>query len=194
MTQAIVNNAAAISFDRDLTVAQTLSQSRRLKWFRKGPIQAIAEVQMNVMRRETYQSILAALTANILGPYTLTFPEEVVGVPITASVSPNAPNQVGTSISVSGPATTTPILAGTIIQFPNHSQTYISTTDVTLDGVGDGLIILDQPLFSSPIMDEDIRGGTDVMFSMHLVNRPRASFGPTGLVNHDGPFLFAEAL
>ena len=194
MTQAIVNNAAAISFDRDLTVAQTLSQSRRLKWFRKGPIQAIAEVQMNVMRRETYQSIIAILAQDILGPYTLSFPEEVVGSPITASVSPSVANQSGNTVMVSGPATTTPILAGSIIQFPNHTESYMVTSDLTLDGVGDGTLRLDQPLFSSPAVGEDIRAGTDVMFSMNLINRPRASFGPTGLVNHDGPFLFAEAL
>ena len=194
MTQAIVNNAAAISFDRDLTVAQTSSQSRRLKWFRKGPIQAIAEVQMNVMRRETYQPILSVLTRDILGPYTLTFPEEVVGSGITASVSPDVDNQMGNSVTVTGPATTTPILAGSIIQFPNQSQTYVATADLTLDGIGNGTLMLDQPLFISPNMGEDIRVGTDVMFSMNLINRPRASFGPTGLVNHDGPFLFAEAL
>ena len=70
MTQIIVDNAAAISLDRDLTVAQTQSQSRQLKWFRKGPIQTIAEVQMNVVRRDTYQQVLASLSADILGPYT----------------------------------------------------------------------------------------------------------------------------
>ena len=194
MTQAIVDNAAAISFDRDLTVAQTQSQSRRLKWFRKGPVQAIAEIQMNVMRRETYQPILAILTGSILGPYTITFPEEVVGSRITASVSPTTANQSGTVINVSGPASTTPILAGTIIQFPNHSQTYVVTSDLVLDGVGDGMLRLDQPVFQAPAMAVAIRAGTDVQFSMRLINRPRASFGPTGLVNHDGPFLFAEAL
>ena len=194
MTQAIVDNAAAISFDRDLTVAQTSSQSRRLKWFRKGPVQAIAEVQMNVMRRETYQPILSVITRNILGPYTLSFPEEVVGSPITAQVRPSTANQSGSSILVTGPASTTPILAGSIIQFPNHTQTYIATSDVVLDGVGAGTLTLDQPLFSSPATTGDIRVGTDVQFSMHLTNRPRASFGPTGLVNHDGPFLFTEAL
>ena len=133
MTQAIVDNAAAISFDRDLTVAQTSSQSRRLKWFRKGPVQAIAEVQMNVMRRETYQPILSVVTRNILGPYTLSFPEEVVGSSITAQVRPSIANQSGSSILVTGPASTTPILAGSIIQFPNHTQTYVATSDVVLD-------------------------------------------------------------
>ena len=193
MTQIIVDNAAAISLDRDLTVAQTQSQSRQLKWFRKGPIQTIAEVQMNVVRRDTYQQVLAILSADILGPYTLTFPEEVVGARITAQVRPSAANQIGTSVVVSGPATTTPILAGSIVQFPSHSQTYVATADVTLDGTGAGVIRLDQPLFTSPAVGDDVRVGSDVMFAMNLINRPRASFGPTGLVNHDGPFLFAEA-
>ena len=194
MTQAIVDNAAAISFDRDLTVAQTQSQSRRLKWFRKGPVQAIAEIQMNVMRRETYQPILSVLTRDILGPYVLSFPEEVIGAGITASVRPSVANQTGASLTVDGPSSTTPIVAGSIIQFPNHSQTYIAVADVVLDGTGEGALMLDQPLFQSPAIDGDIRVGIDVQFSMNLVNRPRASFGPTGLVNHDGPFLFAEAL
>ena len=193
MTQIIVDNAAAISLDRDLTVAQTQSQSRQLKWFRKGPIQTIAEVQMNVVRRDTYQQVLASLSADILGPYTLTFPEEVVGSRITTQVRPSAANQSGNALLVSGPASTTPIRAGSVIQFPNHTETYIALEDVVLGGTGTGSLRLDQPLFQSPAMDEDIRVGSDVQYAMHLINRPRASFGPTGLVNHDGPFLFAEA-
>ena len=55
MTQLIINNAGAISFDRDLTVATTTAADRELKWFRKGPIQCVAEVELNAMRRETYQ-------------------------------------------------------------------------------------------------------------------------------------------
>ena len=49
MTQIVIDNAAAISLDRELSAAQTISQSRQLKWFRKGPIQTIAEVQMNIV-------------------------------------------------------------------------------------------------------------------------------------------------
>ena len=193
MTQIIIDNAAAISFDRDLTVAQTQSQSRQLKWFRKGPVQSILEVQMNVVRRDVYQQVLAAFSNDILGPYTLQLPEEVVGSAITAQVRPSSANQSGNTLIVTGPASTTPILAGSIIQFPNHTETYVATADVVLSGVGTGTLSLDQPLFISPATTGDIRAGSDVQFSMNLINRPRASFGPTGLVNHDGPFLFAEA-
>ena len=193
MTQIIIDNAAAISFDRDLTVAQTQSQSRQLKWFRKGPVQSILEVQMNVVRRDVYQQVLATLSDDILGPYSLRLPEEVVGSGIAAQVRPTTSSASGNSLTVTGPATTTPILAGAIIQFPNHTETYVATADVTLNGVGTGALTLDQPLFVSPASSGDIRVGSDVQFSMNLINRPRASFGPTGLVNHDGAFLFAEA-
>lgn len=192
MTQRIIDNAGAISLDRDLTAAQTVSQSRQLKWFRKGPIQTIAEVQLNVIVPETYRLIRAELSGSLIGPYNLTFPSVVVGDPITASVRPTTGNQTGDSVAVTGPATTTPILAGSIIQFPNHTQTYVATADVALDGVGEGVINLDQPLFRAPSTSLDIRVGSDIVFRMNLLNRPRASFGPTGLVNHDGAFLFSE--
>ena len=192
MTQLIIDNAAAISLDRELSAAQTVSQSRQLKWFRKGPIQTVSEIQMNVIVPETYRLIRASLSDTLIGPYDLTFPSVVVGDPITASVRPRVGNQSGNSVTVTGPATTTPILAGSLIQFPNHTQSYVVTDDVTLNGVGEGVIMLDQPLFRDPSTAQDVRVGSDIVFRTNLVNRPRASFGPTGLVNHDGPFLFAE--
>ena len=192
MTQLIVDNAAAISFDRDVTAAQTVSQSRQLKWFRKGPIQTVVEIQMNIVVPETYQAIRGALSGSLLGPYNLQFPSEVVGNPITVQVRPNGVGQTSNAVAVTGPATTTPIIAGNIIQFPNHTQTYVVTEDLTLDGVGEGILRIDQPLFQAPSIAQDIRVGSDIVFRMNLTNRPRASFGPTGLVNHDGPFLFAE--
>ena len=101
MTQLIVNNAGAISFDRDLTVATTTAADRELKWFRKGPIQSVAEVELNPMRRETYQQILGSISAGVLGPYDLTFPKEVVGDTHTGNIAVNlAAFQTGTSINV----------------------------------------------------------------------------------------------
>lgn len=192
MTQIVIDNAAAISLDRELSAAQTISQSRQLKWFRKGPIQTIAEVQMNIVVAETYRLLRASLSDTLIGPYDLQFPEEVVGAPITAQVRPSVANQTGDSVTVTGPATTTPILAGSLVQFPNHTQSYVVTNDVVIDGVGAGVMNLDQPLFRAPSTVQDVRVGSSIVFRMNLLNRPRASFGPTGLVNHDGAFLFAE--
>lgn len=198
MSQLIIDNAAAISLDRDLTVAQSVSASRRLQWFRKGPIQTIAEVQLNVLQRFNYQPILGSLSGNIIGPYTLQFPAEVVGSPVQEQVTVSVGGQGGNSITVTFATAREGnggYTAGTILQFPNHTQTYVLTADAIVSGSGTASLALDQPLFVATTANDILRTGTDVMFSMNLINRPRASFGPGAhLVNHDGPFIYSEVV
>lgn len=197
MTQAIIDNAAAISFDRDATVAQTVSASRNLKWFRKGPIQSLLEVQMNVVTRGVYQPILGVTSGSLVGPYTLQLPSEVVGVPVSEPVVVNVAGQAGNQITAmwqSSRSGNGGYTQGSIIQFSNHSQTYALTADVVLDSLGIGTFFLDQPIAESPTLTTTVVTGSAIQFSMNLINRPRASFGPTGLVNHDGPFVFAEVV
>lgn len=197
MTQAIINNAAAISYDRDATVAQSISISRNLKWFRKGPIQSLLEVQMNVVTREVYQPILATLSGSLVGPYTMTLPAEVVGTTVTENVTVPTANQVGNQITVlfaSSISGTGGYTAGTIVQFPGDTRTYVLTADAAVQSDRTAVLFLDQPVAVSPPTTGTLSVGSGINFSFNLINRPRAAFGPTGLVNHDGSFVFAEVV
>ena len=193
MTQAILTNAAAISFDRDLTVATTTAANRELTYFRKGPIQSVAEVSINAMRRETYQGILGDLSNNILGPYDLQFMEETVGPTHTGTITVNAGAQTGSSVSVRASAGSMTLKKGTMVRFANVPLTYVLTSDATVSTTA-GTLMLDQPLASSPVAASTVTSGSGITFSMYLTQRPRASFGPTGIVVHDGPFRFVEVV
>ena len=193
MTQAIIDNAAAISLDLDTTISQTVSNSRQLKWFRKGPIQHVAEVQMNIVTAETFSPIRGAIQSNLLGPYAIKFPNEVAGVPSESNGTVNGVNQTGTNITVDGyPNSTLVHTAGTLIQFPGVSQVYVVTANVTSNTSGAATIPINYPISSSPTNGGTVKTGGDCVFSMNLVSKPVASFGPTGLVNHDGSFRFTE--
>ena len=192
MSQIVIDNAAAISLDRELTIASSTSHNRQLKYFRKGPIQTVAEVQMNVVVRSTYQSLLATISQNILGPYQITFPEEVIGVGVASGDEVTvAVAQSGRVINVTGNTLTTPIRAGSYVQIPGFTQVFTVTSDVVIDGAGNGVIQIDYPLPSTSATGM-VNAGTDCTLQMHMIERPRASFGPTGLVNFDGSFVFAE--
>ena len=198
MSQSIIDNAAAISFNRDLTLNTTISQSRQLKSFRKGPIQSVAEVEMNVVRRSVFQGILASYSADIVGPYDLTFPAEVVGAPFPTGIAMtvNGASQTDNTINVNKTGTAAyTILAGTHIKFADVAGSYIATADVVFaGGTQTGTITLDQPVVGAPANAASVTIGSDITFKMYLTERPRASFGPTGLVNHDGAFVFTEQM
>ena len=193
MTQAIITNAAAVSFDRDLTVATTTAANRELTYFRKGPIQSVAEVNLNAMRRETYQGILGDLSNNILGPYNLTFPAEVVGSAHVGTVMVSIADQVGSTINVVTAAGNLSIPRGTIVKFAGVDLSYVTTQTAAITTTA-GALNLDQPVASSPALNAVVSSGSGITFSMHMVQRPRASFGPTGIVVHDGPFRFVEVV
>ena len=192
MTQAIITNAAAVSFDRDLTVATTTAANRELTYFRKGPIQSVAEVNLNATRRETYQGILGDLSNNILGPYNLTFPAEVVGASHVGTITVNVAAQTGSAISVIASENVT-LKKGTMVRFANVPLTYVLTADATVTTTN-GTLLLDQPVASSPAGAAAVTSGSGITFNMYLTQRPRASFGPTGIVVHDGPFRFVEVV
>ena len=192
MTQAILTNAAAISFDRDLTVATTTAANRELTYFRKGPIQSVAEVTINAMRRETYQGILGDLSSSILGPYNLQFMEETVGPAHVGTITVNVAAQTGSAISVVASENVT-LKKGTLVRFANVPLTYVLTSDATITTTA-GTLMLDQPVASSPAGSAVVSSGSGITFSMYLTQRPRASFGPTGIVVHDGPFRFVEVV
>ena len=198
MSQTIIDNAAAISFNRDLTVNTTVSQSRQLKYFRKGPIQSVAEVEMNVVRRSVYQGVLASYSDDKLGPYDLTFPAEVVGQPFPTGIgfTVNGANQSDNTLNVTKTGTAAyTVLAGTHIKLSDDTGSYIVSADVAFAaGTANGTLTLDQPLFVNSTDNDTITAGADITFSMHMVERPRVSFGPTGLVNHDGAFRFVEVM
>ena len=194
MTQAIINNAAAISFDREGTFAVSASQSRRIKYSRKGPIQSGATVQMNVVQPSVYRAIFGAIEAGKLGPYTLQFPTEAVGPRFASTVSVRGAGQSGNTIVIdTAPGFQESIVAGTIVKFANVRGSYVIVADaqVTSSGVS---VTLDQPLLESPVDNAIVTAGADIEFPMYLIERPRASQGPTGLVNHDGSFVFVEEL
>ena len=193
MTQAIIDNAGAISFDRDLTLATTTAANRRLTSFRKGPIQAVAEVGINAMRRETYQAILGDLSNNIVGPYDITFPKEVVGAAHPNVITVNIGAQTGSSITVRASTGSITLEKGTLVKFANIPLTYVLTSDATVTTTS-GVLMLDQPLASSPAASAVVSSGSGITFQMYLTQRPRASFGPTGIVIHDGPFRFVEVV
>ena len=199
MTQLIIDNAAAISFDRDVTTASTTAADRELKWFRKGPIQSVAEVELNPMPRATYMPILAALSKDLLGPYNLKFPKEVVGDPQSGGALVVVSATLGdTDITLSAPSNDATINPGEIIKFRSSSgETLGSYTVIDAPGtipVGETAeIVLDQPTFVN-LAGTTLVHGSDAVFSMYLVSKPRASFGPTGLVAHDGPFRFVEVV
>ena len=198
MTQVIVDNAAAISLDRDVTVGQTISNSRNLKWFRKGPFQTVAQIQLNVITRGIYNQIIATQAGNIIGPYNMQFLSEVVDTPLIRAPMVRGAGQSGASINIDFDTDLNigdvAVAAGTWIQFPSHSQTYIVTANALATTSRNATIVLDQPVHQTVIDNEVIRSGSEIIFSMYLVNKPRASFGPTGLINHDGPFTFVEDL
>ena len=196
MSQLIIDNAAAISFDRDVTVAQSISQSRNVQWFRKGPIQSILEVQCNVITADVYRQIKADLSANLVGPYTINLPVEVVGEGFSgAALTVNGSGQVDDTLNVShsGGSPTT-IMAGTHVEINGQEGSYIVTQDVTIPANGNGVLTLDQPIIRATGGGEGIFSGVDINFQFNLIDRPRASQGPTGLVNFDGAFLFAEVM
>lgn len=194
MTQRIINNAGAISFDRDLTVAQTISASRRLKFFRQGPIQSILEVRMNVITQDEYRQILAALSQDLAGPYTLTLPAVVVGTEVE-DVTVNGADTGGSTVDLEkvGTSGTTVLPLGTRIKFDGHDRSYVVTETEQSNASGHFSVTLDQP---HPSLTDGtvVEVGAGIEFSMYLIERPRASQGPTGLVAHDGPFIFAEVV
>ena len=195
MTQAIIDNAAAISFDRDTTIAQTISPSRNLKYFRKGPIQGIVQVQMNVITRATYQPILAALSSSLVGPYTMTLPSEVVGSNVfpTSALIMGA-GQTGSNLIVDGMTSGQIVPAGTLFAVVGANGSYVTTANATVNSSGVVTLPLDQPIINSPADNVRLASGSGISLPYYLIERPRASFGPTGLVNHDGAFVFAEIL
>ncbi len=192
MSQIIIDNAAAISLDRDLTVSSTTSQSRRLKYFRKGPFQTRAEIQMNVVKRSIYQALQSVLSDQLLGPYNIKFPAEVVGDASPHTITVNGASQTGNSVSISSVGNTTVIAAGAHVHFEGVTTSFVATNDVTTDSSGIATVNLDQPLPSSPTNAGDVDVGADITFNMYVIERPRASFGTTGLVNHDGSFIMVE--
>ena len=192
MTQKVIDNAAAISLDTETTIAQTISNGRKLKWFRKGPIQWISEVQMNVMFQETYREILGSIQANLLGPYDIKFPKEVTGAASSFTITVNGGSQTGTTVNITSTPSTVVLKAGSCIQFNANTQVFVCTTDVSTNASGEAEVTLNYPLSSSPAAASTVLTGNNCVFKMHLVDKPTASFGPTGLVNHDGPFRFAE--
>ena len=205
MTQTIVDNAAQISFDRDLTVAQTTSASRNIKWFRKGPIQSIFQVQLNPVIGTTYRTILGSLSDNLVGTYTLSFPEEAVGPPLRGLPDDAVTNRIttrgtpsGVTLTIQGVAALNGMGAvltpGQVIKIDGVLGSYIVLNSVNIGSSGEGSITLDQPLFSTPQAGSRIRVGPEINFDVNLVNRPRAGFGPTGIVTHSGPFIFSENL
>ena len=201
MSQLVIDNAAAVSFDRDLTVAQTISASRNLKTFRKGPIQGLLEVQMTVMTRATYQPILGSIANGLQGPYDIRLLPEIVGADLivgtNAAIRVRGANQSSTSINILVANITglTSIPAGTIVRFAGVNGSYVVTADAPVaSGTGNATIRLDQPLISTPADNAVISTNSGITFSMYLLDRPRASFGPTGLVSHSGPFVYAEVV
>ena len=195
MTQKIVDNAGAISIDTDVTVAQTISNGRSLKWFRKGPHQWIAEVQINVVSGDVYRGINASLQSTLVGPYTLKFPVEVTGAPSTHTVTVSGAGQTGDTINVSSTSHEATIFtAGQLVQFNNNTQVFIVKSDVVTNSSGAAVVNLNYPLPTAPAASSSVVSGNNCVFSMNLIAKPRASFGPTGLVNHDGPFRFAEVV
>ena len=195
MTQAIIDNAAAISLDGELTLSTSVSNARNLQFFRQGPVQFVAEVQLNVLTADQYEPIRGAVSNGLLGPYNLQFPEEVAGTPSIHTVTVDGANQSGSVVNISSVSTNVRVFrAGQLVQFPGTSEVHIATSDAVTNGIGNGVVNLNYPLSAVTTDGATILSGNDCVFSMYLINRGRASFGPTGLVNHDGPFQFVENL
>ena len=192
MTQAIIDNAAAIQLDRDLTVAITQSQSRSTKSFRRGPIQTTVEVNMNVVLGSVWKPILGALSASKLGPYTITFPDEVTGAASTHAITVSGATQTGTSVTVSSTANASILNAGDFIQFPGLTNVFVVTANVSTNASGNATVPIDYPLPSSPTNSGTIRTGDACQFRMLMIDRPSTSYGPTGLVAQGGSFRFIE--
>ena len=203
MTQAIINNAAAISFNRDLTIATTTAANRSLKWFRKGPIQSVLEVNLNAMRIEDWTPIETQLSSALVGPYALTLPKEVVGSAFTGSdqlmyaASGDFHQGVLDIRTASTYDNDVTVPAGTLVRVPGLALTYRVTQTVTVSANHQTVspVFTDQPTVDDTLTDDvTLQINSGIQFQMYLVSKPRTSFGPTGLVVQDGPFRFVEVV
>ena len=118
--------------------------------------------------------------------------EETVGPSHVGTITVNVAAQTGSAISVVASENVT-LKKGTLVRFANVPLTYVLTSDATITTTA-GTLMLDQPVASSPAGSAVVSSGSGITFSMYLTQRPRASFGPTGIVVHDGPFRFVEVV
>ena len=133
--------------------------------------------------------------AHSLAPYALALPFQVVGgTPFRATARVMGASQTGTSVMVDGLMENDVIPAGTWMGFGGVNGTYVVIANATANASGQATLTLDQPIIQSPADNAVVTAGDGLSVPYHLIERPRASFGPTGLVNHDGPFIFAEVL
>ena len=194
MTQAIINNAGSIALNPDVTLATTTSQSRRTKFFRRGPFQMTLNVGMNPVRYSVYRSITGILSSSLIGPYSLTLPSEVVGEAPSDTITINGGSQTGNTVDITSTASTTVLEQGDFLKLPGVVGTYIVADDVTTDAAGDATVNLNQPMFSSPTDATEVDVNDNITFSMLLIDNPEATQDPSGIVFFSNAFVFVEDL
>ena len=194
MTQAIIDNARNISFDRQAEFATSASVGGQFQYFQKGPILSRLNVDCNVLRQATWLDIRADLANNKLGPYSITLPSTVVGPVNTNVITVNGASQTDNTIAISGVASTTVLNKGDLIRFADVNGSYTVLTNVVTDASGDAIVTLDFPVAAAPADNAAITINTGITFSMHLVSRGVASQLPgiQGLVALNGQFTYVE--
>lgn len=195
MTQLIIDNATSISLNRDVTVASTVSQSRNLTYFRSGPIQTVVIAQISAVHGDTWRAIQAATSGSLVGPYSLTFPDDVLPDAITGTPLVQGASQTDNTIVTDGWNGSATIPAGTLVKFAGVNGSYLTTVAVTASAAGVATLTLDQPVVSAPADNAAITTNRGITFSMHLTDTPRATYiQGVGHVRTRGQFVFSEVI
>ena len=146
MTQAVIDNARSISFDRQSEFATSTSIGGQFQYFRKGPIASRLVVELNVLQQADWLDIRADLASGLLGPYDIELPTQIVGPNRTHTITVDGANQDDNTLDISSTSTNTLVLEkGDLIKIAGVDGSYMSLTDVTTNASGDATVSFRPP-------------------------------------------------
>ena len=176
MPQIVVDNATSILWDRDISLDRTVSTDKSLKWYRRGAEPHILEVELEILSQTDHIALRNSLYQNLVGPYAIRMPSSIVyhtGTYDSATSTPlvNGEDQTGTTLNIDGilAGAGNVFRAGDIIKIEGVNLTYYIQEEVDANAEGEITVTLNQPLVSSPDDNAAITVGSDVIFSMHLL-------------------------
>ena len=199
--QNIINGAQNIRKSRRAQIDSTITQGGRVFYQSSGPFITTFELTPGYPTNAEVDAFNAQYQSSLVGPYSVTFKNEVIRTNGSFSTTSSTPvvlgaNQTDNSLNISGlnPNTVGILAAGDTIQITGVNFTYVLTQDASSNASGQATLMLDMPVASAPADGSAITVGSDISFSLFLEQVPDdLGLGRIpGFGTYGGTFLLRE--